>query len=41
LRIQLLRAHLPNTFKTPGAKVIINTGNQRSEGNNLIFDSPV
>jgi hypothetical protein len=28
LAIELLRAHMPNTFRTPGAKVNISTGNQ-------------
>jgi hypothetical protein len=41
LAIELLRAHMPNIFKRPGAKVNINTGNQRAGGNDLIFDSPV
>ncbi|MEY2536411.1 MAG: hypothetical protein QOG67_151 [Verrucomicrobiota bacterium] len=27
LRVEMLRAHMPKTFKTPGAKVAINTGN--------------
>lgn len=27
LRIEMLRAHMPKTFKTPGAKVAINAGN--------------
>jgi hypothetical protein len=26
LRIEMLRAHMPNTFKTPGAKVAVHTG---------------
>jgi hypothetical protein len=41
LAIELLRAHMPNTFRTPGAKVNINTSNQRAGGNDLIFDSQV
>src|SRR5205085_2188543 len=31
LAIELLRAHMPNTFRTPGAKVNVNTGNQVGE----------
>ena len=27
LRIEMLRAHMPKTFKTPGAKIAVNTGN--------------
>jgi hypothetical protein len=30
LRIEMLRAHMPKTFKTPGAKVAINTGNMQN-----------
>lgn len=28
LRVEMLRAHMPQTFKTPGSKVNVNTGNQ-------------
>lgn len=28
LRVELLRAHMPQTFKTPGSRVNVNTGNQ-------------
>jgi hypothetical protein len=41
LRIEMLRAHMPDKFKMPGSKVNINTGNQLLGGNNVIFDSPV
>jgi hypothetical protein len=30
LRIEMLRAHMPKTFKTPGAKVAINTGSMQN-----------
>jgi len=30
LRIEMLRAHMPKTFKTPGAKVAINTGTMQN-----------
>jgi hypothetical protein len=39
LRVELLRAHMPTTFKTPGSKVNVNTGNQQI-GNNYIVDRP-
>jgi hypothetical protein len=35
LRIEMLRAHMPGKFKTPGSKVAINTGNQQT--NQFIF----
>jgi hypothetical protein len=35
LRIEMLRAHMPKTFKTPGAKVAIATGNVY-QGNNFL-----
>src|SRR5438309_2290881 len=40
LRIEMLRAHMPEKFKTPGSKVSINTGNQVF-GGTAIIDSPV
>ena len=40
LAIELLRAHMPNTFRTPGAKVNVSTGNQLAGGNNYIVDTP-
>jgi len=30
LRIEMLRAHMPKVFKTPGSKVAISTGNQQN-----------
>ncbi len=36
LRIEMLRAYRPNTFKTPGAKVAINTGSITN--NTMIVD---
>jgi hypothetical protein len=35
LRIEMLRAHMPGKFKTPGSKVAINTGN--TQNNQFIF----
>jgi hypothetical protein len=37
LRIEMLRAHMPKTFKTPGSKVAINTGTMIN-GNVAIVD---
>jgi hypothetical protein len=41
LRIEMLRAYRPETFKTPGSKVNVNTGNQLFTGGNFIIDRPV
>jgi hypothetical protein len=41
LAIELLRAHLPNIFKTPGAKVNVSTGNHVLGGPAVIFDGPM
>jgi hypothetical protein len=35
VRIEMLRAHMPSKFKTPGSKVAINTGN--TQNNQFIF----
>jgi hypothetical protein len=35
VRIEMLRAHMPNKFKTPGSKVAISTGN--TQNNQFIF----
>jgi hypothetical protein len=32
---------MPTTFKTPGAKVNVNTGNQLFTGGNFVIDTPV
>ena len=37
LRIEMLRAHMPAKFKTPGTKVAINTGN--IQNNTMIVDA--
>jgi len=37
LRIEMLRAHMAQKFKTPGAKMLINTGN--IQNNTMIVDS--
>lgn len=37
LRIEMLRAHMPKTFKMPGAKVAINTGTVNN--NTMIVDA--
>jgi hypothetical protein len=39
-RSRLLRAHMPDKFKTPGSKVNVNTGNQVF-GPDTIIDRPV
>jgi hypothetical protein len=37
LRIEMLRAHMPTTFKTPGSKIAINTGTVTN--NTMIVDA--
>lgn len=37
LRIEMLRAHMPKTFKTPGSRIAINAGNVQNN-NLMVFD---
>lgn len=37
LRIEMLRAHMPKTFKTPGSKIAISAGNVQNN-NLMVFD---
>lgn len=41
LRIEMLRAHMPETFKTPGSKLNINTGNQVLGGGGPVGDQEI